>query len=235
MAARFFLASILLTSMVSVLVPVYSRTLQGNVSEEDLMPRLARPTEAVGGNQPEGALRLRRPSMAASVSGDGLKGIVDRTAFGSPLRGRVDDNGGRLGVLEPAQFDSLPNSKFDLGAERGSRELTLAWEAWHKQLSREIYSRWSDVAALPGQATLRITVTRQHTITPHLVRSSGNPEFDRVLIETVMSLNGNPGLTFPAKSERNHVSFEADYLASTNIQPGFSWVRNDYEHIHKDY
>ncbi|MGH9548645.1 MAG: hypothetical protein ACRD3W_04685, partial [Terriglobales bacterium] len=63
----------------------------------------------------------------------------------------------------------------------------------------------------------------------------GNPEFDHILLATIMGLNGNPGLNFPAKSQRQQVTFEADYVASTDIQPGYSWVKNDYEHIRKDY
>jgi hypothetical protein len=48
-------------------------------------------------------------------------------------------------------------------------------------------------------------------------------------------LNGNPGLTFPSQSERQSVSFEADYVAATDIKPGYSWVKNDYEHIQHGY
>ncbi len=70
---------------------------------------------------------------------------------------------------------------------------------------------------------------------PRLVRSSGNFEFDQGLMLAVNSLNGNPGLTFPSQSERQSVSFEADYMAATDIQPGYSWVKNDYEHIQKNY
>jgi hypothetical protein len=54
-------------------------------------------------------------------------------------------------------------------------------------------------------------------------------------MSAISSLNGNPGLTFPAKSQRNSVSFEADYVAGANVQPGYSWVKNDYEKVRENY
>ena len=151
------------------------------------------------------------------------------------LGGSAAQNGGRLGLVQPAQFGETPNSKFDLGAERGDRELVLAWERWHHQLSQAIYQRWSDVANRPGSATMKIIVYSNRQLVPIMVRSSGNRAFDSDLIASVMSLNGNPGLTFPAKSQRSQVTFEADYVASTNIRPGFSWVKNDFEQVHDSY
>lgn len=221
-----------LACLVIGVMPGQARTLEGNVQEDDAITRLARPSTQQGGVQDNGAsLRVQRPMAAMAPSG--LKGLVDTNAFSRPLTGNAQDNGGRLGLMKPS-FDK-ENSKFDLGADRNSRELTLAWEAWHHQLSQEIYQRWSDVATMPGEATMRITVTRNHQIMPMIVRSSGNPHFDRILVATIMSLNGNPGLTFPSKSERQQVTFEADYMAATDITPGFSWVKNDYEKIRQDY
>ena len=42
-------------------------------------------------------------------------------------------------------------------------------------------------------------------------------------------------IELPAKSERNTVTFEADYVAATDIQPGYSWVKNDYEKVRENY
>ena len=221
--------------------------LQGNVEKEDDGTRLARPGGNIGGmmqsnaqsNMPP-AFRLGRPMPAPDFrSGRPLAGLVDTAGFNAPLRGGATDAGGRLGLVQPAQFDESANananSKFDLGAERGDRALVLAWERWHHQLSQAIYDRWSEVANRPGSATLKIVVYKNRQLVPVMVRSSGNENFDRDLIASVMSLNNNPGLSFPAKSLRNQVTFEADYVASTNIKPGFSWVKNDYEKVHESY
>ncbi|HEY9677272.1 MAG TPA: energy transducer TonB [Drouetiella sp.] len=211
-----------------------AKILQGSASKDDEIMRLNRPDNSQsGGTSASDGLRLGRP-MTAPDFHKTLSGLVDTRSF-SPLSGRATRDDGKLGLLKPAQFGDIPNSKFDLGAERGSRELTLAWEAWHKQLSAAIYKTWSDIASVPGKATLRIYVTKDRQITGTLVQSSGNFEFDQGLLSAVRSLNGNPGLTFPSQSERQSVSFEADYVAATDIQPGFSWVKNDYEHIQKNY
>jgi hypothetical protein len=210
--------------------------LHGGVQEEGAATRLARPVDNTSGGNSAATVpfRIERPMPAPPIGG-GLKGLVDTQAFNTPLRANAAQDNPNFGLLKPTEFNNLPNSKFDLGADRNSRELTLAWEAWHHQISKEIYRRWSDVASVPGSATLRITVSKNHAITPVILRTSGNAEFDHVLLATVFALSGNPGLSFPAKSERNSVTFEADYVAATDIQPGFSWVKNDYEHVQQNY
>lgn len=35
--------------------------------------------------------------------------------------------------------------------------------------------------------------------------------------------------------QRQVVSFEADYIADTDVQPGYSWVKGDYEKVHQGY
>lgn len=226
-------------ALLANLIPpaVTAKTLEGNVQQDDTITRLERPGAQNGGVQDGNApLRIARPvpQVAPSFRGNNMKGLVDTTAF-APLRGNAQDNGGKLGLVQPGEFAPLANAKFDLGADRGSRELVLAWEAWHKQLSHEIYSRWSEVAMIPGKATVKVTVTKDRQILTELVDASGNRRFDHILLDTIHSLNGDPGLTFPAKSERQEVSFEADYIAATDVKPGFSWVKNDYEKVQQSY
>jgi outer membrane biosynthesis protein TonB len=217
-----------------------AEVLQGSIEEENLRLGRTQDNNSGQGQVPPTAppLRMQRPS---SGSAQAQKGLVDVSAF-TPLTGNVQQQGANLqqqtanlGLMRPQEFGTIPNSKFDLGADRSSKELVLAWERWHHQLSEAIYRRWSEVAREPGEATMRITVTRDRNITAEFVNPSGNSRFDRKLMDTIESLNGNPGLTFPSGSQRQVVSLEADYVASTNIQPGFSWVKNDYEKVHQDY
>ncbi|HEY9733370.1 MAG TPA: TonB C-terminal domain-containing protein [Drouetiella sp.] len=236
LGSRLFIA---LVCAASAVVPACADYLQGNVQKEDDGTRLTRPANLNGmtqqGTFQPPTFRIGRPQPAPDFGGGRqLTGLVDTGGFSAPLSGSATDSGGRLGVLQPAQFDNS-NKKFDLGAERGDKQLVLAWERWHHQLSQAIYERWSEVANRPGSATLKIIVTRNRELTPIMVHSSGNAAFDRDLIAAVMSLNGNPGLTFPSKSQRQEVAFEADYVASTNVKPGFSWVKNDYEKVHESY
>jgi hypothetical protein len=213
-------------------VPVRaSEVLQGEIQKDGELMRIQRPDATQNGATDD--LRIERmPQMAPQRPQSGL---VDTSAFSAPLKGNAQENGATLGLMKPGQFGSIPNSKFDLGAERGSKEMVLAWERWHKQLSQAIYARWSQTASVPGSCTLRLTITRQRTIQVMVVRPSGNPIFDEGLMQAILSLNGNPGLTFPSQSQRQYVALESDYVAGHNIDPGYSWVKDDYEKVHENY
>lgn len=226
---RFLFLSIVLSSLFLLPIGVKADVLHGEVNKSDELLRITRP----GNDDNSDSLRIER---AVPVAPPRLKGnLVDGGSFANPLSGKANKDGGTLGLVSPGQFGALPPNKFDLGADRGDRELVLAWERWHHQLSQAIYSRWSEYCRSPGQATLRITVNRNRSIQAVMLHSSGNPEFDGGLLQAISSLNGNPGLTFPAQSQRQQVSLESDYIAGHNVNPGFSWVKNDYEKIHESY
>lgn len=200
--------------------------LQGGVSKTGtMMLRLARPAPSniplVEDTAMPAVAPDRRLSRAPSAP---LTGLVDTAKFARPVENFKQGY---------AKSDNIPG--FDLGADRGSRELKLAWEQWHKQFSKAIYDNWSKVADEPGRATLRVQVTRNRDITIAVVSSTGSRRFDRVLINTIQALQGNPGLTFPTKSQRNVVAFEADYVAASNVDPGYSWVKDDYETVKSSY
>ncbi len=210
-----------------------SEILKGSVQEEDTITRLPRPAN-INGNPQSGSLRLSRPTDAP------LTGLVNTNNFSNPVSGNVSSanlksDAGSLGLVQPDKFQDLSANKFDLGTDRGSRELMIGWERWYKQLSGAIYARWSQVANIPGHAIVRITVTNQRELTPILVRSSGSSAFDNGLINAILSLNRNPGLTFPVGSQRKDVSLESDYIAGTDIEPGYNWIKNDYEKVQESY
>ena len=205
-----------------------SEVLKGSVQEDDAITRLSRPSNDNGTAQ-SGSLRLSRPIS------EPLNGLVNTDKFAAPLSGDLKSDTANLGLVQPNNFQDLSANKFDLGTDRGSRELMIGWERWYKQLSGAIYSRWSQVADISGHAIVRITVTNDRELNAILVQSSGNSAFDRGLINAILSLNGNPGLTFPAQSERKSVSLESDYIAGTNIEPGYNWIRNDYEKVQESY
>lgn len=200
-------------------------TLQGGVQVNNQGLRLSRPASVQSGATTTDAIPVAPSRFAARAQTSG-GGLVDTKLFaGTPGR------------------DSLPatlagqaaNNKFDIGAERGSKTLTLAWEAWHKQLCAEIYARWQEVAMVRGRATMKVTVTRDHRVTAQITDPSGKPAFDRILLRVISSMDGNPGLTFPSGSQRQQVSFEADYVADSNVRGGYSWTKNDYETVRENY
>jgi hypothetical protein len=208
----------------SLAVPAPAKVLRGGLSEESyrLVPQ----------NQ-SGRIQSGKSDTRISRTPSALRGsAVDSTAFAgtalTPQRSPLS------GVLDTNEF-AKPPQNFDIGAERNSREMMLAWERWHKQLSQAIYERWQAMAEDPGKATVKIFVTKNRQISAQILRANGAPAFEGTIMNAIMSLNGNPGLTFPAKSLRQSVSFEADYIAGANVTPGYSWVKNDYEKIREDY
>lgn len=220
------LALALVLVSTACLVPAQSKILKGGVQEENL--RL-HPASAAGRPLQGGTTDSMRISRAPSA----LRGsAVDASAFGAPQSPSLDALRGS--AVDDNQF-AKPPKNFDIGAERGSREMALAWEKWHHQLSEAIYTRWQRMARDPGKATIRITVTRNRQITAQILDGRGGPEFMDVVMAAIQSLDGNQGLTFPAKSQRQEVSFEADYIAASNVTPGYSWVKNDVEHIKQSY
>jgi len=191
-----------------------------------------------GGVHLDGSMaRLSRPALSGAATD------MPPTAPPGPNLAGFANQGGN-GLVGTGQFDNSPGNSlvsgadknaFEIGADRGSKELTVAWDAWHQQLSKEIYARWQELAFDRGRATMRVTVTKDHHIFGQIVSSSGNPRFDGTLIEVIRSIDGNPGLSFPGGSQRQSVSFIADYIADTNVQGGYSWEKNDTERVKQYY
>lgn len=209
------------------LLPSGAQTLQGHLTDENL-----RLTPSAGRNSPSsrGGQSLRISRAPAALSGS----VVDASAFASPASGKTGSDSLTGSLVQSADF-ARPPRNFDIGAERGSREMVLAWERWHKQLSEAIYTRWQRVARDPGKATIKVTVSANRQITAEMLDSSGKPAFNACIMDVIESLDGNPGLAFPSKSQRRQVSFEADYIASPDIRPGYTWVKNDYERVREGY
>jgi len=202
--------------------PAPSSPLQGNIEEEDFRIHKARPDGMRIGRE----MQPQQPTLGGSA--------VDSSAFAGPLSGHTDDSQLRGQAVQSADFAKLPKG-FDIGADKGSQELVLAWEKWHKQLAAAIYQVWNGRAKSPGRAILKITVYRNRVMVPEILTCTGDSDFRRSIMSVFSDLNGNPGLTFPVKSERQQVSFEAEYIAGSNVDPGYSWLKGDYEKVHKDY
>lgn len=217
---------------------LHAQVLEGNISKTGTIMRLSRPS----GNSKLNTLSKMPPvappirlSRSRTPAGNltAMKGGFDVSTFKNSFAASARKDGLRSGVAKVDDFVS--KNKFDLGADRNSRELTLAWERWHKQFSKAIYDTWSAMADEPGKSTLKVIVNRNKQISIVIVDSDASPRFNRQLRKAILSLNGNPGLSFPTKSKRQSVSFEADYIAARNVVPGYSWVKDDYETIRENF
>jgi hypothetical protein len=217
-------ALVLLTVLLSTVclsLPVSAQTLQGRIETEDYRIKKER----------QESLRIGREMTPMQPT---TGSPVDSAAFAGPLTGKADDTALKGSAVDSGEFAKLPKG-FDIGADKGSKELVLAWEKWHKQLAGAIYQVWNGRANSAGRAVLKITVYRNRTIVPEVISCTGGPGFLASIKSVFRDINGNPGLTFPSKSERDQVSFEAEYIAGTNVDPGYSWLKGDVEKIHKDY
>lgn len=214
---------ITLTLILGTIMPqeATAKMLEGTVNQSNEVTRLTRSLKLDSGATMTAAPPFAPPVVRLNRGTP----LVDSTKFAStPLRGSVDQGGA-----------NSSGNRFDIGADRNSRELTLAWEQWHKQLSKAIYDTWSAMVNERGRATLRVSVDRGKQITINVLNSNGGPRFSQSLLAAIESLEGNAGLTFPSGSQRQVVSFEADYVADTDVQPGYSWVKGDYEKVHQNY
>ena len=132
----------------------------------------------------------------------------------------------------------MPQGTFDIGVDRGSAELVLAWERWHHQFVQTLYYRWTrrmgPIGGV-GSGTAVITVTREHQITAELIDREGSPYVSRAFIDAINSLTGNPGLTFPNKSQRQSVTFTHKGWRSHTGPSGYDWHRNDFEKVRTEY
>lgn len=201
--------------------------LKGSVETEDYRIRAGNRSGSASATDP--ALRLGRPQAGASDS------FVDTASFAAPtLPGKAQHDDLQSGLVQSQDFANLPKN-FDIGADRGSKEMVLAWERWHKQLAGAIYSLWNGRANSAGRALVRVTVYRNRTMNPEILEMNGSPAFRRSIMTVFHDLNGNPGLTFPSKSLRDKVSFEAEYIAGTDVDPGYSWLKGDYEKVQQHY
>src|SRR5262249_17873848 len=139
--------------------------LRGGVQEENL--RLTPGGRPLQGRAGDGGMRISRTPMQGSA--------VDSSAFAAPMQAATLPL--EPGIVLKNDFAKAPKN-FDIGAERGSKEMVLAWERWHKQLSGAIYSRWQQLAEDRGRATIRVTVTKDRQIRAQVLNMDGGPRFE---------------------------------------------------------
>ena len=176
--------------------------------------------------------------------------------FAEPLQGGVKEEDYRITPDSTAKTDTLRIARaveddeaeplkglvdigdfkaqnFDLGADRNSAEMVLAWERWHHQLTQAIYSRWRVLNHKAGRALVRITVTRDLRISAEILKSRGGSTYEDNILQAVTSLDTNPGLTFPDKSQRQVVTFDCNMTAG-HVPAGYTWDKRDFETVRKD-
>lgn len=137
----------------------------------------------------------------------------------------------RVATLQSSNYQKskveLPKS-FDIDTSSESVKGLLAWQKWCQQLTGVVYRIWNGRVDAPGRAVLRITVYKNQTIIPEVITCSPDPHFQRSVMSVFPDINGNLGLSFPAKSDQKKVSFEAEFIAGRNVDPGCDWLNNKF-------
>src|SRR5438874_2493737 len=121
------LAALLVSALtLTPLLPVNAKVLQGNVTQDQTLHRIERPADGNGAPLSGGTTKSNRIARPIAAAGAPLSGLVDTGAF-APLNGQVGQTGQtglHSGLVDSGAF-SAPPKNFDLGAERGSKELLL--------------------------------------------------------------------------------------------------------------
>lgn len=99
-------------------------------------------------------------------------------------------------------------------------ESQQAWNKWHMQFADAVSQTWNDRVGESGKALVNVTVTRDRRIIASIVSSSGGFGFQQSLMSVFKDLNGNPGLTFPFRSNQQLISFQKQYIANTRVALG---------------
>ena len=109
----------------------------------------------------------------------------------------------------------------------------ILWDQWYRKVSDALYRNWNGRGQDPGLATLRITVRRNRTIQAQILKCNNPSErFKKNLLDAVASLNGSTVLDYPSMSQREIVSFNSEFNASTDTARGaFSERRGEIETV----
>jgi hypothetical protein len=103
---------------------------------------------------------------------------------------------------------------FDVGQELKENQLGTAWKRWFAQFDGACRVHLGRRVELPGSATVKICVDRNHAITIDVVNYTGSADFRSQLVTALNDLGGNVGLTFPVLSFREKVSFSYTYYST---------------------
>ena len=112
-------------------------------------------------------------------------------------------------------------------------EQNILWDAWYQRISQELYRNWKGRGNEPGIATLRITILRGRKIEAQIVKTNNHSaSFKKGLMDAVATLSGSAVLDFPSMSQKQIVSFDSAFTASTSTANGATSERKgDIEQV----
>lgn len=136
-----------------------------------------------------------------------------------------------------AGLGSRASRSHDGGTEHNVSELDLAWEQWHKQVSRALWKRMSKLSAgtdRSGWARATITVTRDQQVSFRITSSEGDSDIAECYEDAIASLDGDPNLEFPEGSQRRFVRFSLKCSQGHFSHASYDWNHGDVEKIREE-
>lgn len=204
-------------------------TVKGHIEDFDGPQRLARPgrTSTLSPHSATPGANKKGLSLSAGTTGS----LLLPNAFKLGAKGLTDSR--------PLQ---LPGKAADTPVDEHSKELTVAWDEWHKRVISALYQRWKEGADVSGEAKVTIVVTRDGRLDCSLdgFEQSGAATYDpgvesafRHEVETtVSSLERNSILEFPPMSQRKQVKLVTTFSMNMFGPSGYTYKHGDYEHVH---
>jgi hypothetical protein len=120
----------------------------------------------------------------------------------------------------------LPGLKSDLSG------VNLTWDQWYHRVAKAIYSRWQTTAVGAGQATVRLTVTRDRQLACRVVDFAAaadvprNVETETVFREAALKSANDVSMfeipEFPAGSTLDKVTFDVQMRHTVEGAAGFT-------------
>ncbi len=231
-SAVFFALAATLTATVPALAQA---TVQGHIEEFDGVPqRLSRPTsKAVGGANPSKFADKKGLSLSAGTTGS----ILSPSNFKfQTLKANAAAN--------PSGSSShplrLPGGATEV--DENSRELTVAWEEWHKKVVGALYQRWKTGSDIEGEARVTVTVKRDGQM-EFIVYDFEQPQvssydpaaeeaFKQAVHNAIAGVEGSSILEFPTMSQRQEVKLSTTFSMNMSGASGYTYKHDDYEHVH---
>lgn len=154
---------------------------------------------------------------------------------GGPLQGGAQDDGGNLTPMRPQggkpilqgsaiQSDTGPAADPDMD----DQELQVEWDKWRNKFLWAVQSGVQEALNNPEDVDLRFDPSRgmvvvrfplgttawffcrisndRHIISAKIKQSSGFPNYDKAVINSIMALEGSSYLRFPKRSQRQFVT-----------------------------
>lgn len=215
--------------------------LKGRIEHRNALPRVNRPAMP---SRPLGEALEHVSNAAASrrkagfdLAASSVSNLLDKHSFQFGLSSQ-NAKTDKITEPEPSKAKALAGN-----AESQEKELTIAWENWHKKLCGSIYHFWLVYGNIPGEGKVTLQISRNGDIEFDLQNFYVSPVeqfshdqrelFQHSVGRTVQMLEHTDALAFPEHSQRDKVTLTTKFSFSETEDgaQGYTWKRGDYEKV----